>query len=365
MLFLFSIYIINNQYMQIRNILIIRFRRVGDATLSTVLCTSLKKSFPDAKIHYVLNENIASLFEHHPDIDKIITFSEHDMSSNKRYINKVRTVVNKVHYDIIIDTRSTIKTMVFSLFSLKTPYRIGRKKSYNKFIHNYRVDNFPDGTRDNVSLNLDLLKPLEQDFQVYADPHFKLYVTKEEKQSFAHYMESKGINFSKPIILCAITARLEFKAWEKIKMKEIINKIVDKYQDAQLIFNYAGYREKEVAKEIHQAGSHHPRVFIDIEAVNLRELSAMISNVNFFFGNEGGPRHIAQALDIPAFAIFPPCVKMIEWLPNPSPSNQGIELPDIDPMAASDKNLTFEQKLALIDIESVWLKVDKMLEKYI
>lgn len=351
--------------MQIRNILIIRFRRVGDATLSTVLCTSLKKSFPNAKIHYVLNENIAPLFEHHPDIDKIVTFSDYDMSSTKRYISKVRSVVSNIDYDIIIDTRSTIKTMLFSLFSLKTPYRIGRRKAYNKFVHNHRVDNFPDGTRDNVQLNLDLLNPLEKDFKIYKDPSFKLFVTKEEKEAFAHYMESKGIDLSKPIILCAITARLEFKAWEKIKMKEIINRILDKYQDAQLIFNYAGYKEKEVAEEIHKAGSHHPRVFINIEAVNLRELSAMISNVNFFFGNEGGPRHIAQAFGVPSFAIFPPCVKMIEWLPSPSPSNQGIELPNIDPMSALDKNLTFEQKLALIDINSVWKGLDKMLEEYI
>lgn len=351
--------------MQIRNILIIRFRRVGDATLSTVLCTSLKKSFPNAKIHYVLNENISTLFEHHPDIDKIVTFSDYDMSSTKRYISKVRSVVSNIDYDIIIDTRSTIKTMLFSLFSLKTPYRIGRKKTYNKFIHNYRVDNFPDGTRDNIQLNLDLLNPLEKDFKIYKDPYFKLFVTKEEKEAFAHYMESKGIDLSKSIILCAITARLEFKAWEKIKMKEIIDRILDKYQESQLIFNYAGYKEKEVAEEIHRAGSHRSRVFIDIEAVNLRELSAMIANVNFFFGNEGGPRHIAQAFDIPSFAIFPPCVNMIEWLPNPSPRNQGIELPNIDPMSALDKNLTFEQKLALIDINSVWKGLDKMLEEYI
>lgn len=351
--------------MQIRNILIIRFRRVGDATLSTVLCTSLKKSFPEAKIHYVLNENIAPLFEHHPHIDKIITFSDSEMSSTRRYISKVRSIVDNIHYDIIVDTRSTIKTMVFSLFSLKTRYRIGRKKEYNRFIHNYRVDNLPNGTRSNIDLTLELLEPLKKDFQIQIDPHFKLYVTPEEKGSFANYMKSKGIDFSKPIILCAITARLEFKAWEKAKMREIIDRILDTYKDVQLIFNYAGYKEKEVAKEIHKAGSRHPRVFIDIEATNLRELSAMMSNVNFFFGNEGGPRHIAQAFEIPSFAVFPPCVKMIEWLPNPSPKNQGIELPDIDPMASLDKSLTFEQKLAMIDIDSVWSKLSKMLDHYL
>ena len=39
--------------MQIKKVLVIRFRRVGDATLSSVICTSLRKSFPEAEIHYV------------------------------------------------------------------------------------------------------------------------------------------------------------------------------------------------------------------------------------------------------------------------------------------------------------------------
>ena len=59
---------------EINKIIVLRFRRVGDAVISTVLCSSLKKTFPKARIDYVLNENIAPLFENHPDIDKIIRF---------------------------------------------------------------------------------------------------------------------------------------------------------------------------------------------------------------------------------------------------------------------------------------------------
>ena len=42
-------------------------------------------------------------------------------------------------YDVIIDTRATIKTLWFSAFSLRTKYRIGTSKFYNHFFHNYRV----------------------------------------------------------------------------------------------------------------------------------------------------------------------------------------------------------------------------------
>ncbi|MBD8346999.1 glycosyltransferase family 9 protein [Dysgonomonas sp. HGC4] len=351
--------------MPIRNILIIRFRRVGDATLSSALCTSLHKSFPDSEIHMVLNENIAPLFDHHPDIHKIITFSDDEASNLRLYIPKVISIIKKGQYDIIIDERSTIKTLFFSLFSIRTKYRIGRKKSYNKFIHNYRVDNFPNGTRDNISLNFELLAPLEADHTISKDPIFRLFVTQEEKNAFRKYMESAGVDFSRPVIICTVTARAEFKAWDKSKMKIVLQNILDKYKDTQLIFNYGGEKEKEAAMNMYEALNRDPRIFINVEAKNLRDLLAMLANSDFLFGNEGGPRHISQALDIPSFAIFLPNVRKIEWLPNASEKYQGIELADINIEAANNPNLLFEEKRKLIDEKSVWEKLDNMLKIYL
>ena len=62
----------------IKRILIIRFRQIGDSILAVALCSTLKKSFPDAEIHFVLNKNIAPLYEGHPDIDKVITFDKNE-----------------------------------------------------------------------------------------------------------------------------------------------------------------------------------------------------------------------------------------------------------------------------------------------
>ena len=65
----------------IKRILIIRFRQIGDSILAIALCSTLKKSFPDAEIHFVLNKNIAPLYEGHPDIDKVITFDKNENKS--------------------------------------------------------------------------------------------------------------------------------------------------------------------------------------------------------------------------------------------------------------------------------------------
>lgn len=347
-----------------KKILIIRFRRVGDSVISSSLCSTLKQSIPDSEIHYILNENIAPLFQHHPDIDKIITFSTQDMRHTLQYIKKVRKIMKEEQYDIIIDTRSTVKTSLFSIFSLKSKYRIGRRKSYNHFFHNFRVDNRYKGDKDNVQLTLSLLEPLKKEFSINPKPDFRLYYTEKELAEYKSYMESKGIDFSKPVIVCAVTARLEYKVWSKDKIREISQRIIDKY-DAQLIFNYGDKKEKEASKELHKSLNNNKSIFTNIEANDLRKLVAMLANSSFFFGNEGGTRHISQALDIPSFAIYPPNIPLNNWLPNKSDRFQGIELADIDPQAAINSNLSYQQKLDLIDVESVWKRLDKMLENYL
>lgn len=348
-----------------KKILIIRFRRVGDSVISSTLCSSLKKSIPDSEIHYVLNEHIAPLFRDHPAIDKIITFSHHDMDSSVRYLKKVKAIMKEGQYDIIIDTRSTLKTSAFSIFSLGTKYRIGRLKTYNRFYHNYRIDNRYKGDKDNVQITLSLLKPLEQEFDIQYDPYFKLYYTEQEKASYRAYMEKQGIDFSRPVVVCAVTARLLYKIWPMDRMKAVVSRMIDKYDDVQLIFNFGDKRERENVEQLHRELNNDKHILTNIEANNLRELIGMLSNSNFFFGNEGGTRHISQALDIPSFAIYPPDIPLHNWLPNRSERYQGIELADIDKSASRDKSLTYQDKMSLIDVDSVWEKLDDTLKKFL
>lgn len=348
----------------IKKILVIRFRRVGDAVISSSICTSLKKSFPEAEIHYVLNKSIVPLFQHHPAIDKLIPFSDEEQKMSA-YLKKIRQIVKETKYDLIVDTRSTFKTIPFSLFSLGTPYRIGRKKSYNKWVHNMRTDNKFRGDKDNAQMTLDLLNPLEKHFEIIKDPNFRLYTTPTENAEFKAYMEKEGVDFTKPVIVCAVTARRAYKIWKMDRMKEVLANVLEKYPNAQLIFNYGDKTEEAFARELYTKLGEHKNIFIDIQAKGMREVLAMFANSDFFFGNEGGPRHISQAMNIPSFAIFPPDIPKKNWLPNQSERFSGIELADFNPEAAKNKDLSFEQQFDYINAEVVWKGLDKMLEIYI
>lgn len=351
--------------MEIKKILVIRFRRVGDSLLSLVLCSSLRKSFPYAQIDYVMDKNISSFYDNHPDIDNLILFDNEEKHSLRKYVGKVRKLMSENKYDVIIDTRSTVQTLWFSLFSLHTPYRIGRKKGYNALLHNYRIGIPEDDNLNIVTRNHMLLKPLEREAKIEYVSDFKLYVTDEEKKGFRLYMEKQGIDFSRPVVIAAVTARSPHKIWNKERMKEILRKMIDKY-DTQIIFNFAGDIEKNYALEMHKEMGMDSGIFTNIEAKGLRELCALISNCSFFFGNEGGPRHVAQALSVPAFAVFPPCVSKTVWLPAGSDDRyQGIAIEDFVPAEQIKSEMTLADKFEFLTVDKVWEILDVMLAKYL
>lgn len=62
-------------------ILVVRFRQMDDAILTTVVLNSLKKSFPDCSIDFVLNDKICPLFEGHPSINRLIPFTDEERHS--------------------------------------------------------------------------------------------------------------------------------------------------------------------------------------------------------------------------------------------------------------------------------------------
>lgn len=348
--------------MDIKKILVIRFRRVGDSVLAMALCHNLKTRFPEAEVHFVINEGIAALYQNHPDIDKLITFSDEENKKPLKYLSKIWKVMRNTKYDVIIDMRSTVRTLFFSLFSLSTPYRIGTKKKYNMLLHNYRIDNHADRSKNMVESNLMLMKPLEKICKLSYDETFRLYVDKTERASFRLYMEQQGIDFNRPVVLATVTARLIHKVWDKDRMKEILKRIIEKY-DAQIIFNFGGQIEEEFAIEIHREMENDKHIFTNVKANTLRDLSALISNCDFFFGNEGGPRHMAQALDIPSYAIYPPGISKEIWLPGDRNRYDGISPNDI--LTSEQQGKDYMEKFDLITVDAVWERLNKMMTTYL
>lgn len=325
-------------------ILVIRFRQMGDAILATPLLSTLRKNHPDAEIDFVLNERIAPLFEGHPAISRIITFSDDERHSFFTYIRKVWHIVHQTHYDAIIDMRSTMNTILFALFSLRSPWRIGIRKPYTWGIFNHRYEGC-EKDESMIDHNLKLCLPLiSTQEERMTDRNLSLFITESEKADFRAYMQQQGINFSLPVMLVGVTAKLEHKTWPQDRMTEVLRRLIETFPQWQLIFNYAPGREAENARCIYELLGSPKSVFLNIAAKSPRELAAMAANCTAYFGNEGGGRHIVHAMGKPSLVICSPYASKTTWLPQ-----------DTDIIAQGIDATSYDQ----ITIEHVWPELEQ------
>lgn len=338
-------------------ILVVRFKQIGDAILSSVICNTLKRTFPDAEVDYVVYEHISPLFENHKYIDNVISITKEEQKNPFKYLAKVWKITRK-KYDIVIDIMSTPKSEFFTLFSLGSKYRIGRRKPKRGYTYNYKIDE-PRDAKDKVDKFLKMLKPLEKNYHITYDNNYVITLTFEERSQMKKRMLDAGINFSRPVYICAANSRRESKIYNTEKMKRIVERVRDELK-GQVIFFYSP-DEKDFIMKFYEKFEDKKDLFVNINTKSIRELAMVIANCDFFFGNEGGPRHLAQSLDIPSFAIFSPSASKKEWLSNANERHQGVELND----AGNCEGLDYNGQYNLIDPDYVFDKIEEMSKKFI
>lgn len=336
------------------NFLIIRFRQMGDAVLITPVLDTLRRTFPDSRIDVVLNERLAPLLANHPSGCRVITFTEQERHNLLAYVCKVWRITHAIRYDAVLDFRSTVNTLLFSLFSIRSAIRAGVAKSYTKWVLNHRVGGCGNSVQM-IDRNLRFLRPLERIRQLKYFRKPSLAVTDEEREEFKVYMRRCGIDFSRPVMLAAVTAKLAHKAWNKECMTDVLHRLISAYPDIQIVLNYAPGHEEVEARAMAEA-LDQSNVFLGVEAKGIRKLMAMVSCCTFYFGNEGGTRHIADALGKPTFSVCSPVANHYVWIPVNDDRHQAVCPNDFatqEQLAA----MTYEQRYALITPDVVYKKL--------
>ena len=206
---------------------------MGDAVLATSLCNAIKANFPDAEVHMVLNDAIAPLFERHPSINRVVRFTNDERHSALVYLAKIWRLMRSERYDVVIDMRSTVNTLPFSLFSLRSPFRIGLKKPYTRFVFNHRVEPC-DPFTSVVDHDVHMLAPLGKVKPLNFDATFSLNVTPAELADYRSYLGAQGVDTSKPILLCGVVSKLAFKCWPQDFMVEILRRIITSFPRCSL-----------------------------------------------------------------------------------------------------------------------------------
>ena len=340
-------------------VLIVRLKQIGDSVLALPVCNTLRKSCADAEIHFMVYQHIAPLFEDHWSIDKLVRMTPKQRSSKTAFLNMLKDI-RAQQYDAVLDIINTPTSLVITRFSgAKIQAGFVNRKFRTRF-YKSKIKKLGEGAgRRKVPVLEALNIPLDYDYSI------DITLTDNEVAKMNAAIADAGINRDKPLIAMMVYSRRDYKIWPADYFVRLSNHLINKY-GTQLYFVY-GPGEEQAVKEIASRVEHSENVFTQPEAPSTRDLACLLHCVDFFIGNDGGPRHIAQAVGTSTFSIFSPLISKSGWIPDyPNPEHQAIDITDFENVGSLDRE-TFRKNLKayylMIDPQMVIERVDAMLSE--
>ncbi len=275
---------------EIKKILCIKPRGIGDIILSTIVLENLKAACPHSDIHYLTEEFAMRAVQNNPFVSKILTFNKMD------FVLSIIRKVRKEKYDLVFDFWSNPKTAQVTFFS-GAKYRVGYQKRGRKYAYNYLGKNGTMGehaAEDNLVLLNALNIPIISKRIIYQ-------TTKAEKTFAEHYLIEKLPQRKELLVGIIPSGGWESKRCDPVKWIEICNEVQKKY-NARFIILWGPGDEKD-AKSISEGLNRTPLMAPNS---SFGELSALIEKCDFIIANDSGPMHVSAAIGKPTLGIFGP-----------------------------------------------------------
>ncbi len=95
-----------------KRILVIQLKQIGDVLLSSPICNSLRKSYPEATIDYIIYDYTFGVVENNPNINNIIKITSKERESKLEFLKFLMKLPN---YDICINVQGKIEGALISL----------------------------------------------------------------------------------------------------------------------------------------------------------------------------------------------------------------------------------------------------------
>ncbi len=284
--------------MDIKNILLIRLRLLGDIILTIPSITLIKNKYPNCNIYYIVEEEFEGIGRLLPHIKELIVIPKktgiYDML-------KLGRKIKKYNFDTLIDFHSGPKSSQISLLSgikkkigYNVPFRswiyslaISRKQE-KPYIHSvYNQIRLLEGI--GIKTNKKDIPPYPQIIIDKENISRKIIdvITKEKK------------------IVIHIGAGNNFRDWGTKKYTELSKLLINDGFSVFLIGH--GTYEENRGKEIEQKAP----VYNFTGQISIKESLFLIQYSNIYFGVDSGPLHLASLTKTPIVAIYGPNVTAI------------------------------------------------------
>ena len=281
-----------------KNILIIKPSSLGDIVLALPALSSLRKSFPDAKISWLVRPEFAPLLENHPDLNEIILF-DRKLLSKPSGLKSLFSLIKKLHnskFDAVFDFQGLFRTACLARLSgCKNRFGMSNAREFSPLFYTKKIQ------QDNQSIHLVdfYLRIVKAAGRLDTSAVFNLPVDGDAQNSVQKLLDLHKVKADNYAVLIPGSAHQD-KCWPVERFAEIADKIYSRYHFS--IITTGSASESPIADSLTKLSS--APITNLAGQTSLKELTALLKNARIVISNDTGPGHIAAALNTPLVMIF-------------------------------------------------------------
>ncbi len=294
---------------EMKKILLLQFRGLGDVLLTTPVIRTLRKAYPSSYLCYLLEREASGVLEGNPYIDEIIVFDRKGSARSgrlARYLNQVRMIreIRSREFDVMIDLFSTTRSALWTYLS-QAPVRVGRRLRVRNFCYSVLME------RGQWSGNA-IDRHLQAAVSLGVVPEGRktdLYLSREERSRARALLGKAGVEGSEPVVALFVGGAHPSRIWPLDRFRSLGVTLVRK--NKLKVLALAGPQELPRLDTIMTAFDDVGPVLANL---SVRELAGVLEHVDLLVSSDSGPMHMGVAVSTPTVGIFGPRDERV-WFP--------------------------------------------------
>lgn len=296
----------------LKNVLIINPFGIGDVLFTTPLIHSIKDLHPDIKIGYLCNRRAKEVIKNNPFVDTIFVYERDEFEVSRKgsffiWVRKLHSLfsdIKKGSFDAALDfSLNTQYGFLCWIAGIRKRYGYDYKKRGRYLTHKIGLDGY--NGKHIVEYYASLLR------YIGIDPKFnnlELYLDPEDQNWARDLLVRQGIKKpTEPVIVIPGAGAswgkdAYLKRWRAENFAKLSDNIVEKYQVPIIIMGDSFDRQ---VCDLVKSGMRHE--VIDLCAkTELGKFAALLNCARLIITNDGGPLHMAAALNKKTVSFFGP-----------------------------------------------------------
>src|SRR5689334_367976 len=209
---------------EVRKVLLIRLRSIGDTVLATPSVTALKRFLPRVQVDMLVEDWVAPLLDHHPHIDNVVAIERGGFMTRARVARELRAANYDVVYNLHGGTTATFLTRATG-----ARHRVGYKTYQYAQLHNHQAPSplLLWGQQKTHSVEQQLALLGWTGVPVTDRPRTQLGIAPEAAESVRQQLASAGLEDRK-IALIHPAAAFATKQWASENFARVAEYVADR-----------------------------------------------------------------------------------------------------------------------------------------